>query len=543
MSRPARVRTLISVGIVGAVLLLQATSGYFGSELARSPDEGAHFTSGVLVFDYLRSGFERAPLDFALDFYQRYPKVAIGHFPPLFYVLQGVWYLGFGAHPWALILLVGAITAATACLLFQLVASRHGFAIGLITTALLVLNPLVRTWTLLANSDMLLVLLSFIAIRAVSRFLSGGSVRDFAAFALWTVLAVATKWNGLALLLVPPIAVVLAREFTLLRNRRAWIAFAALAGSLVLCAVLAVALGVTGFGSGYSSVTRLADIALHPFDRLFVLGQALQLVSPLLLVFAVVGAVILFGKEERDRDARIAAAVTVAWIVAVLVFHVVSPVTGDARYLLPCVVAAHLLFADGGSRLRGWLGSWTVPALVTSAAVIIVSTGAFELPLRTGYGAAARSLPTRTDGPTVVLIASDAIGEGAFVAMRLDHDTGRDSFVVRGYNTLAEDTWQGDSYRLRLTSEADIRAYLQRVPVQFVVVDMKPGSAPPPHIQLLHEALRSAPSNFIVQETFPLHVDERTFPDALIVYKNISAASSSEAQARSAIPLPRGRRR
>jgi len=161
-------RALVSVGIVATVFVWQIKSGFLATELAGTPDESAHFTTGVLLFDYVRRGVGQWPLDFARAFYQQYPKVALGHWPPLFYALQAAWYVLFGAHPWSMVLLLGAITAATACSLLHTVSIRHGLLFGAVSAALFLLNPLVRDATLQANSDMLLVLVSLGAIYAFS---------------------------------------------------------------------------------------------------------------------------------------------------------------------------------------------------------------------------------------------------------------------------------------------------------------------------------------------------------------------------------------
>ena len=59
-------------------------------------DETAHFVTGVMVRDYLHHVLDTSPLGFVESFYVRFPRVAIGHWPPAYYGLQGIWYEAFG---------------------------------------------------------------------------------------------------------------------------------------------------------------------------------------------------------------------------------------------------------------------------------------------------------------------------------------------------------------------------------------------------------------------------------------------------------------
>lgn len=77
-------------------MALQYQSGAWRAELSGYPDEPAHFVSGVLVRDYLADFPPRPILPYAREFYIHYPKVAIGHWPPLFYGIEGIWFLLFG---------------------------------------------------------------------------------------------------------------------------------------------------------------------------------------------------------------------------------------------------------------------------------------------------------------------------------------------------------------------------------------------------------------------------------------------------------------
>src|SRR5689334_5000366 len=76
---------------LAALLLLQYWSGSHSAELSGYPDEPAHYVTGLMVRGYLVHGWHSFPMRYAEDFYLHYPKVALGHWPPAYYLLQVLW--------------------------------------------------------------------------------------------------------------------------------------------------------------------------------------------------------------------------------------------------------------------------------------------------------------------------------------------------------------------------------------------------------------------------------------------------------------------
>jgi hypothetical protein len=78
------------------VLLIQWKTGAWRDDFSATGDEASHFTSAVAMSQYFVSGEQIVhPYEFAFQYYLHYPKVAFGKWPPLFYVLSGVWFLVF----------------------------------------------------------------------------------------------------------------------------------------------------------------------------------------------------------------------------------------------------------------------------------------------------------------------------------------------------------------------------------------------------------------------------------------------------------------
>src|ERR1035438_140853 len=80
-------------------------------------DESAHLVTGLMIRDYVASGFPATPMKFAEEYYVHYPKVAFGMWGPLLHVAVAAWTLVFPPTRVSLLLLMALISAATALLL------------------------------------------------------------------------------------------------------------------------------------------------------------------------------------------------------------------------------------------------------------------------------------------------------------------------------------------------------------------------------------------------------------------------------------------
>ncbi len=77
------------------VLLFQWINGVLDNEYTGFPDEAAHYVSSLLIENYITNGEIEHPLAYAKDYYYHYPKVAIGHWPPVMYGMLAIWFIIF----------------------------------------------------------------------------------------------------------------------------------------------------------------------------------------------------------------------------------------------------------------------------------------------------------------------------------------------------------------------------------------------------------------------------------------------------------------
>src|ERR1039457_72543 len=79
-----------------AAILLQHISGAYNADFAGNPDSPANHVTSIMISQYLRGGSWQSPMNFAEQYYIHYPQVAIGHWPPFFYLCAGIWGLILG---------------------------------------------------------------------------------------------------------------------------------------------------------------------------------------------------------------------------------------------------------------------------------------------------------------------------------------------------------------------------------------------------------------------------------------------------------------
>jgi predicted secreted protein len=120
-----------------AAFFLQQSAHAYRTEIGAEFDDASHYVTGLMVRDYIAQGFPSSPSAFAQSYYAHYPKVGLGHWPPVFYVAEALWMLMFGNSIASVLVLMAVITALIAATIFYLVmeewqAPLAGLACGAI---------------------------------------------------------------------------------------------------------------------------------------------------------------------------------------------------------------------------------------------------------------------------------------------------------------------------------------------------------------------------------------------------------------------------
>lgn len=479
-------------------LFFQVRSGAWRSDFGGHADEGAHVVTSLMVRDYLGGGFigQPHPMRYAEEYYARFPKVALGHYPPGFYLVAASILLPFRAGA-ALLLLMSAI-AASAGMLVTWFGRRLGF--GRVSAVLLavtyLLLPQTRTYTSLVMADLLLVLFTLLAARSFLRFLDSGTTGDSILFGCWAAGAILTKGSAVGLAFLPPLAIFFSGKLSRFFVPRLWLAPVPV---LVLALPwIWLTLGITREGMQGGDPASWASRSAPFYSSALIHETGWIALSALLsAIFLTIKRFWQMRCGERDEVAVLWALLLAGAVVPILV-----PTGFDHRYLMPLVPSILLLGAWGvssllGRRIRSTSGAWQQQLSVALFLILVLAETArpvwkFYTGASTSIDLILAAVEERGGDPRGVvriLVISDATGEGALVAagalvgpkrLRMD----------RGSKFLARSDWMGRGYASAFKSPGELREQLVAGTFEFLVIDPPPPGAVE-HWRSVHQWLQA----------------------------------------------------
>jgi hypothetical protein len=489
-------------------LLLQYRNGAPDSDFGGHADEGAHVVTSLMVRDYLAGPLFHLqnPLHYAQDYYARFPKVALLHYPPGFYLVLGTWLLPFRTKG-AILACCALITAIAGWLTFRLIRRSGVSAWGSVAGAVVfVLLPLVQTYTAIVMSDIMVVALSNLALLRLMDFLEHERARDALLFGLFAALTILTKAAGLYLALVPPLAILLSGRWQILRNRRLWLA--PIPVIVLALPWMLISSRVTAKGMSSEPLkTYIAEAAsFYPKAVVHELGWGACL---LILLSIVLLPRIALGDSGR----RIIWSVHWGVILGLLVFYIATPSGLDERYLLPLipsVLALALMGAESFSRADNNVSSHSLARLSLGlCAAFLVLTLAWRPTGKSFRGEAAAvelaiaNAAHHPNGTLSILVSGSANTEGAIVAAAALDPRHNSLKIVRAFKVLADADWMASDYKIKYQDGSSLLAYLDQDGIDDVILD-SPGPASFPHEKLLAETLGANAPDSVGSSTFHL---------------------------------------
>ncbi len=448
----------------------------FGVEFGWHPDEAAHYVTGVMLRDYVAGGHFSAPRAFVEQYYAHYPKIGLFMWPPLFHGTEAIWDLVFNPSKPSALLLEALLTALLATSIYWLVRRQYSPIVALVSGAVFVLLPLVQISTQMVMADGLVALLVFWATIAMIRYLESERTRYAVRFGIFAALAMAAKPNGLALVLLPPIAILITRRFYLLKRP-----------ALYYAAGIALVFGVPWDALSYKLMapTMGPSVAVTPLQRLhpaLFYGRILTTdFGWALLPFCVIGIVVFLISIRRGERTDLTLAGALALLLSVWIFHsAVSTI--EARYMVSAMPAMILFSVAGFDWLVRRIPTPSVSLATRSAVlgaivVVLVIAQSFDVPRKPHWGldeAAQFLLANKDYAGAGFLIVGDARQEGAFVSEVVMHDPRPDHFVLRSSKVLVDSTWFGTNYKYLYPTADGLRDFLDHAPTSAIVLDTRP---------------------------------------------------------------------
>jgi len=340
--------SLAVFGVLLAVVAgLQVRDRAYTAEFTSGGDAASHYITGLLFHGYLLSGL-RSPIAFLRQFASHYPAVGIGHWGPLYYCIEAVWMLLFGSSRESMLLLSASVTAAIATISYAVAARRLGRMIAWLVAAGFVVLPITQQSSGELMLDAPVALAALTAALLYARFLDTPSPRRALCFALAALAAILIKGNGFALALLPPLAILIARRFAMLRVPAFWLPLPIVA--LGAGPLYVFTWNVVAQGFRYSWGLNYVEHAVEANGMM--LAEASGLV---LLAVGLIGFVVCLTRRTpaAHNNAFVCSA---ALFASVFIFQSVVPADLQNRYLLPgvapFVLLAGLALRHGADWLR-----------------------------------------------------------------------------------------------------------------------------------------------------------------------------------------------
>jgi 4-amino-4-deoxy-L-arabinose transferase-like glycosyltransferase len=488
---------------------LQFFAGAYSSEFTLDPDEASHYITGLMVRDYVAAGFPSSPMDFAENYYLHYPRVAFGHYPPMFYIVQAAWTMVLGVSRTSIMLLMAVLTTMLALMADAVISKEHGAAVGVLVACLILLTPETQRAAAAVMAESLLAVVAFAALIYFARYLRTGLWRHAAGFALFATLAILTKGLALALAAVPIVAALALRRWDLFRRRAFWMPAVVVAAACAPLYQLLPATGIRAFSKSqgfYFAPWTVGSLVPYEIRHLGIAATMLIGIGLFLWLREVIA-----GKPHTMQTVAGAA------LAGFLVLRMFVYAASDPRHAMILAAPLAIFLASGAAwvarRLRELLlVPFATTGLVVLCAMAVFLLTAFQVPHKPHYGfdlVASRLLQTKASAEPVFLAASWGWEEGAFISEVAMREQRPKHYVLRGYKVLVRRSWP--AYETRFHSPEEMREYLDSVPVGVVVLSVPSGERMQPFQVLLDDTLQSMPGVWAKQPS----------EDGIIIYQRL----------------------
>jgi hypothetical protein len=500
-------------------LIFQLTRGAWNSDLGGDPDEAAHAVTSLMVRDYLAGGWRQPPMSFARRFYDDFPKVALGHYPPGYYILAGLWLLP-SASAQSLLVLQAVLSAVLGTLLFRIASKFASLTASIMAGVVMTVLPISLKQVQLVMSDTLVTILCLWATLVWADYLNQPSKRKATWFGLIAATAILTKGSALALCALPPLTVLFTRRWKLLKNPSWWLS--ALPVLVLAGPWMAYSAKITADGMDHSplrqfipeAVVFYADALPHVMGWMFILLSIAGLIRLVIWMKRVPGA-------QAHQAAAFCALVGGMCLIILLI-----PAGLTTRYLLTLISVLVVIAAVAADWIGGMFSRFR------SAAVSIIMVGSYALvadwPEKRVEGfrqaVTQAGLPQPGAEPSSWLISSDARGEGAIIAAAAFECPRRSPSplrLYRGSKELASSDWMGRGYASTFTDEGRLLDHLDQLKIRRVFLDRSAGEAQrKTHERFLEQSLRLAPERWVMDFEQTI-TRSRGSGGKLLVYKRL----------------------
>ncbi len=248
-------------------------------------DETRHAMSGVFFRDLLLDFPVRHPIQYAYEYYAKYPAIAVPHWPPLFYVVEALFFLAFGLSVWASRLAVLSFGLLGAYFWYHIAERQGPRSRAFLSTAIFVCMPYVLLYERVTMLEIPGLALCLAAIHFWLRWMETERPRELWLLAGAVAAAFLTSQVAIFLVFLLGLHFLLERRFRLLRRPDVWLAMGAVLlivvpwyllsiKTLTVFSERAVAPGLRHFGNQNVWLYYLKNLPLQMGWVLLSLGAA-----------------------------------------------------------------------------------------------------------------------------------------------------------------------------------------------------------------------------------------------------------------------------
>lgn len=505
---PVRTGTLTRWALlVGAIALVCgiACRNIRRGEFDYYVDEAQHAVTGLFVADAIHDLPLRHPVEYAYRYYAQYPAVAILHWPPLFYVFEGISFLLLGASAMSARLTIVFFEIILLYQFFLLVEQLQDSYTAAISTAVLGLLPVVVLFEKTVMLEIPSLALAVGAIRYWIRYLDRGDRRSLYFFGAWLSAALLCKQTSVFLVAFCALTLLVTRKWKLIWRRDALVVagmVAALAGPILFLMLVL---------QGKAMASDLGSRRMSGWEQFSYYAWSLpNSFSPLMFALATLGFVLAWRWNKREQSVVMA-----CWILA---GYITFSFFGQKDFRFAIYWFPPLVYFAVGLLTQ----FFRVPRLrvamraVAGCLVVILSLSAWgqQRSYISGYEDVASVLVNQYHAGVVLF---DGRVPGNFVFYMRSLDPKRHFLVLRKL-LYADDIRPGANSEELLHGRDELMDAFRRDGIRFVVISEKAPMRFKVQ-RILREQLQTA--QFQLLGTFPISTNDPSWKgENLLLYEN-----------------------
>jgi hypothetical protein len=282
--------------ILLALVTVVISRGITRGEFFYYEDEMRHAMNGVFFRDFISDLPLRHPIQYVYEYYAKYPGLAFPHWPPLFHLIEGVFFLLFGLSPWVSRLVVLGF-ALLAVYFWYRIAERFGSRHRAFVSALiLACLPFILLYERVTMLEIPALAACLGAIYFWLKFLETNRRRDLWTLTGFVIGAFLISQSAIFLVFFMGADFAIERRFRLLKRADVWL-------SLLTCAVAVLPWYLLTSRTMSVWATRLisreSTYLVHSATYTFYLTQTYRQLGPVVSLLASFGLVLALLKRNR----------------------------------------------------------------------------------------------------------------------------------------------------------------------------------------------------------------------------------------------------